>query len=505
MTVKVVAQEGSRVFDGLEYKAEMQATISDGDNTPLWLNANKYGLSSLETSNGYLRAALIRPIEKDSDYVWGLGYGLDLAVAHNFTSRFVAQQAYVEGRWKKGVLTIGSKEMPMEMKNQKLSSGSQTLGINARPIPQVRLALADYWSLPVLNGWLGVKGHVAYGRLTDDNWERDFTEKKSKYAENVLYHSKAAYLKIGNDELFCPFSLEMGLEMASLFGGKAYQVAVESGEKTTAYGRSDLKAFVAAFIGGGTDVGEFKYPNAQGDHLGSWVIRANYDVDEWGFSLYYDHFFEDHSGMFFLDYDGYGSGEEWDDKKDFNFLVYNPLKDMLVGAELRLKDATLLNNILFEYIYTKYQSGPIYHDHTRTISDHIGGVDEYYNHYFYGGWQHWGQVIGNPLYRSPIYNSDGKLEIKNNRFYAFHLGLSGEPEDNISYRILATYQKGWGTYTEPFANPQTNFSLLAEGTYRFRGFLDGWSLTGALAMDKGGLLGDNMGAQITICKRGLIK
>jgi hypothetical protein len=29
--------------------------------------------------------------------------------------------------------------------------------------------------------------------------------------------------------------------------------------------------------------------------------------------------------------------------------------------------------------------------------------------------------MGNPLYRSPIYNSDGKVEVKNNRFLAFHL------------------------------------------------------------------------------------
>lgn len=28
-----------------------------------------------------------------------------------------------------------------------------------------------------------------------------------------------------------------------------------------------------------------------------------------------DHYFEDHSGMFFLDYDGYGSGENWNVKE----------------------------------------------------------------------------------------------------------------------------------------------------------------------------------------------
>ena len=35
---------------GLGYKVEMQASVSKGQ-TPLWLNANKHGLSSLDKTN----------------------------------------------------------------------------------------------------------------------------------------------------------------------------------------------------------------------------------------------------------------------------------------------------------------------------------------------------------------------------------------------------------------------------------------------------------------------
>ena len=52
-------------LQGIEYKAEAQVSVSN-HTTPLWLNANKYGLSSLEKNNGYLRGALIRPLEVDS-------------------------------------------------------------------------------------------------------------------------------------------------------------------------------------------------------------------------------------------------------------------------------------------------------------------------------------------------------------------------------------------------------------------------------------------------------
>jgi len=205
----------------IEYNVEMQASFSK-DATPLWLNANKYGLSSLEENNGYLRGSVIRPLSTDSARRWGIGYGVDVAVPYNYTSNVVIQQAFAELRWLHGVLTVGSRQQPIELKNPRLSSGSQTLGMNARPVPQVRLALPDYWTVPLTGGWLHLKGHLAYGKMTDDNWQHEFTNRQARYADDVLYHSKAGYLMIGNPERFYPFSVELGLEMACLFGGTSY-------------------------------------------------------------------------------------------------------------------------------------------------------------------------------------------------------------------------------------------------------------------------------------------
>lgn len=169
--------KGIEWLDGLQYKAELQTSLSDG-HTPLWLNANKFGLSSLSSSNGYVRAAVERPLAVDSARKWGIGYGVDLAAAYNYTSSFIVQQAFAEVRWLKGVLTVGSKQWPMELKNNSLSSGSQTLGINARPVPQARIALPEYWDIPFTKGWVGIKGHVAFGRMTDDGWQHEFTSRE---------------------------------------------------------------------------------------------------------------------------------------------------------------------------------------------------------------------------------------------------------------------------------------------------------------------------------------
>ena len=102
------AEAGKLELSGnVSYMVEAQTSISK-DKTPLWLNANKYGLSSLDESNGYFRAAVIRPLQSDSARRWGVGYGLDMAAAYNYTSNIVVQQAFVEARWLHGVLTVGS-------------------------------------------------------------------------------------------------------------------------------------------------------------------------------------------------------------------------------------------------------------------------------------------------------------------------------------------------------------------------------------------------------------
>lgn len=482
----------------VEYNVEMQASMSN-NKTPLWLNANKYGLSSLEKNNGYMRAAVIRPLQADSVRRWAIGYCLDMAAAMNYTSDVVVQQAYVEARWLHGVLTVGAKEYPMELKNQRLSSGSQTLGINARPVPQVRLALPQYWQLPIGGGWLHLKGHVAYGMMTDDSWQHEFTGKQSKYADNLLYHSKAGYLKIGNEYSNFPISVELGLEMASQFGGKPYlptndgmvQVPTDSG----------LKSFWNAFVPGGQDASDGVYGNKEGNVLGSWLMRINYDHELWRFSVYTDHFFEDHSQMFLLDYNGYGEGEEWNVWKKHRYFKY-ALRDMMLGGEFHMKYGTWLRNIVLEYIYTKYQSGPYNHDRTQNISDHVAGLDDYYNHSVYPGWQHWGQVMGNPLFRSPIYNTDGNINVRDNRFWALHLGISGQPTERLDYRLLGTYQEGWGTYDIPFTRKHHNISFLVEAGYRFN---HGWKARLGYAMDFGSqqMLGHNAGAQLTISKSGV--
>ncbi len=502
----VWCQQREDLSAGLEVSAEVQGSLSDGV-TPLWLNANKYGLSSLDDVNGYLRVMALRPSSADSARRWKWGYGLDVAIAGGYTSTLILQQAFAELSWGYGTLSFGSKEETMPLRNATLSSGSQTLGINARPVPQIRLSLHDYWPVPGTKHWLHVLGHIAYGRFTDGSWQKHFTADKraevldqgyngekmyGRYCTNVLYHSKALYIKVGESYTLPQWSIELGVEMASQFGGQIHYVNTD-GELEVVKVNSGLSAYLHALTAGGSDDSDGMYPNEEGNHLGSILARINYNNDLWGASVYFDHFFEDYSGMVFLAYDGYGEGDDWNRHTTSTYYRF-PLKDMLLGLEVRLKRFPWVKNIVMEYVYTKYQSGPYNHDTTQTISDSIDGKDDYYNHGMYNAWQHWGQVMGNPLYLSPIYNDDGVITVRNNRFVAFHGGVNGTVIPRLDYRVLLTYQSGWGTYYYPYTHKETSWSGLIEANYTVT---PRWQVTCGIGFDHGELRGNNVGVQLT--------
>lgn len=110
----------------------------------------------------------------------------------------------------------------MEQKNQELSSGSQCFGINARPIPQIRLGIPEFWDIPGTRGFLALKGHISCSILTDGEWQEHFNTSGSKYKKNVLYCGRAAYIRLGNENRH-PLEAMLGLEMATTFGGSVYR------------------------------------------------------------------------------------------------------------------------------------------------------------------------------------------------------------------------------------------------------------------------------------------
>lgn len=475
----------NRLGDNVTYNAEISGTASNGDFAPFWLTSNKYGLSSIKNNSGYARGGIFRRTEADSARRWRIGYGVDLAVPINYTSKFIVQQLYVDIQYKHGRLSLGQKEYPMELCNPALSSGALTSGINARPIPQVRLELPDYWTIPGTKGWMALKGHLAYGVFTDNNWQRNFVIPEARYTKNTLYHSKAGYLRIGNLKKF-PVSLTGGFEMGVQFGGEAWNVGKREDDLSdfdpsyVNMGHS-FSDFWYAFIPGGHDASDGAYNNVEGNHLGSWHLSAKYHGKGWSIRTYAEHFFEDHSQLFFQ----YG----W--------------KDMVYGIEAELPANPFISTFVYEHIGTKDQTGGIYHDRTSLLPDQISGADNYYNHSNLTGWQHWGQAIGNPLLVSPIYNTNGRIYFYHNRITAHHFGIAGQPLKDLGYRMLFTHSRSYGTYEIPQPDPKYGNYFMLEFTYQPHQ-LRGFSFIGAVGTNGGNLLGRSTGGQLTLRKTGIV-
>ena len=480
-TLSLPAQEGvKRLADGLNLDIELSGTTSSGDYAPLWLSSNRYGLPSTESSSSYERLRLSRSIDTDSLRQWRVGYTLDVALLQNNVSTFTIQQAYVEGSWRKVLLTVGAKEQPIDLRNQELTSGGLSMGNNARPIPQLRAEI-DYFSIPFTHQWWKWRLRGSYGFLTDDNWVEDHSTGDNRYTTGTLYHEKACYWKFGREDIF-PLTFEIGLQMATLFGGTTYNATGRGySEPTTMKHSSDLGAFVDALLVRGSDETDGAVKNTAGDHLGSYNMALSWQGKGWMARAYFERFFEDQS-MLTLQYG---------------------VRDHLLGLEFTLqRKVTPLRSVVVEHLSSYDQSGAVYHDATSTLPEKMNGRDNYYNHHLYNGWQHWGQTLGHPFLTSPAYtvDSSGKVFFYNNRVKAWHFAFDGQPTEEWYYKVKLSFTRNWGTYDYPYSDVLKQQYYLAEVRYTPR-WASGCAASLALAYDHGDVLGESFGAMLTLSKR----
>ncbi|MDE5806549.1 MAG: capsule assembly Wzi family protein, partial [Muribaculaceae bacterium] len=323
--------------DSIRYHAEIGAAFSGGEHTPFWMANNQYGLSSIERNNAYLRVGAFHDMDTTRRFTWGAG--ADLAVAARFTSVFVVQQLYGEVKYRCLNLLVGSKELNGFICNSDLGSGNMMFSGNARPIPQVRIGIFDYADFWGTKGWLGVKLYGAFGMFTDNRWIKSWIAPDATYTLNTLYHSKALSFRVGNVREF-PLEFEVGMEMATQFGGDRYK-----GDQLIRKMPRGWKNWVKAVIPmkGGSDTPTSDQANVEGNMLGAWNFALSWKpAADWSVKAYFEHFFEDHSMMTF-DY---------------------PWKDGLYGVEARFPKNRWVSEAVYEFLYTKDQTGAVYWDHT---------------------------------------------------------------------------------------------------------------------------------------------
>lgn len=457
------------------YRIEAFGSIAKDKNVPFWMVSNRYGIVPLDADNGYLRAGLFHSQRFGSQQKFYWNAGIDLVAAVPRYRNVYVQQLFAELGYRDVLLSIGSKETYTSLWDRNLSSGDLVHSANSRPLPEINLSIPQFVVVPLTKGWLQVKGDFAVGRSFDSA----FLERQVRdvyYIEHTLWHHKSLYLRINDSRSGKPLSAVLGVQHWAQWGGTSNNPAL--GKQPRSF--KDFLRIVACKEGGGS-ASVSDQINVLGNHYGSFDLKLSYTRSDWSAHAYWQHYFEDKSGI-----------------------EYANARDGLWGAEVELKKFPWLRKVVAEYFNTRDQSGPM-HFITYDRPARGGGADNYYNNGEYTtGVSYFGRAIGSPLLTSPEYNTDGSPGFKNNRVKAFHLGAEGSLSQQIDYRLLLTWMNSWGTTFRPFADNKESLSGLLEIIYRHPR-LQGWEFKGSAGADARTLYGNNLGVGIAVVKRGVLK
>jgi len=219
-----------------------------------------------------------------------------------------------------------------------------------------------------------------------------------------------------------PLNLYGGLEHYVLWGGNNHPQHGNLPSTFSDFGR----VFIA--VGGDENAPPGDENYVLGDHLGAWDFGFYLEMDAFSLRGYRQFPIETKSNLKFKSY-----------------------QDGLTGIDLQFREPAFfgLTNIIYEFLYTKWQAGPRRED----PEDERGGFpfqgnENYYNNGVYQtGWAYQRMTIGNPLF---IPREDN-LGIKNNRIVAHHLGAQFQLPD-IQLYMKATASRNYGNWGNPFSS-----------------------------------------------------
>lgn len=485
----------------LTYHTEVAAHASTGTFAPHYMTANRYGTVA-NASGASLRAGAF--IKMDTTQRFSYAAGIDLMGIYETTSPvrrwqdgefttlqvrpqiFRIQQLYADIKYRAVFLSVGMREKAHEniITNHRLSSGNLIFSGNSRPIPQIQAGFHRFVDIPFTNGWVQIKGDIAYGKFLGDDYLRDHYNYYSSFiTTNVFYHYKSLYFRSNPNQ---PFVFTLGLEDGVQFGGDidTYRDgALVSSTKAPITLKSFLQAFVPSAGDETAATGDQLF--VYGNHVGAINMAAEYTFgDKSQLRAYTQWIYEDGSGM----------------AKKNGF-------DGLWGISYHTHRKSPVSDVLIEYIGLNNQSGSIPWQPTdwpgTQVTTGTSGGDDYYNNFLFNGWQHCGHGMGSPMSPSIMYNTDGYMRFLNTRIRGFHAALQGYFTDEWQYLAKASFSQAWGTPFIPAPEERCNTSAYIEVTYT-PAQLNGWKFCGAAGLDVGNIYGNNYGISISVVKSGTL-
>ncbi|PWJ60377.1 capsule assembly protein Wzi [Dyadobacter jejuensis] len=447
---------------------EIYGLSSSNNITPFWLHANQYGIIPKDSPTGALKVSIQKfwPAASTTNEPrkFRVGIGAEVVGNRSQNNEILLPQAYVAMRYKGWELSVGRKKQNVGLADSTLGMGSYAWSGNAMPLPKIQLGTMGFIDVPFTKGWLAFNAFYSDG----------FFEKNRPYTSDLLFHQKALYLRIGNQN-----------SRLKLIGGINHQVQWSGySPYETINGKmpSGIKNYFRAVTGKLYPVGEeltpFDYENRVGNHLGTIDFGLQYLGFNYHWFFYRQNIYEDGS-----------------------LFTLNNLADGLNGVTIKKQNSYgsnfEINQITLEYLYTKSQGGSQW---DRTI---ILGRDNYFNHaQVRDGYSYFNRTIGTPFippssdteWRWPAY-----WFTANNRVAALHLGLQGSVFQKVLWMSKLSVSNNSGIYDVPFeGNPKQFSGILSLQTHL--SILGGSTLKGSVAADMGDLYRKSVGFSLGLRK-----
>ena len=452
--------------DTLGYCAGISAVASSGRYAPFWLQSNQNGDVSSSPYSGNLSAGIYKRAQSDSRW-WDYDFAVQLTgriQSRIPNSPFALQRqigtgyfnlAYAHVRLYLFDMTVGIRPMLYGIQDTLLSMGGLIFSGNSQPMPRITVGIDRYTPFPGCYGYVEIQGGLTHAWVTDQ-----------VYMRNSYLHHKWAAVRLGGR---LPVNISYEFHHAAQWGG----ISPVYGDIGSGPG-SFLNVMMAR--AGGVMAND--QLNAQGNHVGSQQITLTGKGEGWEVSAYWQNFFEDNFAFI-------GNGKN--------------LTDGLWGVSMKQHRWPFIQGVTYEFLNTTDQSGP-WHDRDGLC---YAGNDCYYrNTVFVNGWNHWYRSMATPFITSPLYNTDGTIYTLNSRVRVHHLGVRGDIYGFL-YAVKVSYAENYGNNNTSRTMLSHNTALLVEVKKHVE---QAWGLDFGLriASDLGNQWGNQIGAQLTISKNGVI-
>lgn len=444
--------------------------------TPFWLRSRQYGIVPLNNPSALVRAGstLFRGDPTDPRRVH-LKAGVEaVAAVGPGQVRLLLPEAYASLRRGGLELYAGRRREVFGLVDTLLTSGSYAWSGNALPLPKVQLGTRGFAPLGFTKGVVAINAFYAHGWFgAADSVQGSFLHQKAFYGRVSLFRRRV--------------NLYAGVMHNAQWGGRRRAgTLAKDGQLPSAL--ADYLRVVTASETPPSDTAnyvEFDRLNRVGNHLGSidFALEVRGDASNW--FVYYQHPFEDKSGVAFQNMPDGLYGVRWGN-------AYRSY-----GFQLRQVTAELLT--------TMNQSG-FDIDQSRLFA----GADDYFNNYQYAdGWSYRRRILGTPFITRrddtrpdlrDLRSAYGRLAISSNRVQVLHLGLLGGWPSGAQVRALLSVSQNNGRpiLRDPRV-PLTQFSAMAEVLLPLP-WLGGSELTATLALDRGQWLANNLGGWLRLRK-----